>query len=113
MNRAERRRKEKEQAKKEKTYTLTQSQIDQIRRDAVNDAVKISFTLMLALPMEVLIGDGYWRKSAKRKIPKFLDDLLSLYKSWELGVLTMEQLRADLWNIGGVEVEAPKGIERY
>lgn len=101
MNRAERRRAEK-QAKKDKvaTYNLTQEQINQIKKEARDEAIDTAFTLMLAIPLEVLIGDGYWAKSAKRRLPKFLDDVLSLYDSWNKGVLTIEELREDLWNRG-------------
>lgn len=113
MGRAERRRAEKEAGKKQKTYILTQEQVDQIKADARQDAIETAFTLMLAIPMEVLIGDDYWPKSGKKRIPKFLEDVLSLYDSWEKGVLTLDELRADLWKWGGIKVEAPKGTERY
>ena len=109
MNRAERRR----AGKKDKavTYNLTQEQINQIKQEARDEAVGIAVTLMLALPLEVL-KDKYWVKTAKRRLPKFLDNVLSLYDSWNKGVLTIEELRADLWEYGGIKLEAPKGTER-
>lgn len=112
MNRAERRRADKK-AKKDRvaTYNLTQEQINQIKQEARDEAVNIALTLMLALPLEVL-KDKYWVKSAKRRLPKFLDEVLSLYDSWNKGVLTIEELREDLWNYGGIKLEAPKGTER-
>ena len=84
MNRAERRRAEK-QAKKDKvaTYNLTQEQINQIKKEARDEAIDTAFTLML-----------------------------SLYDSWNKGVLTIEELREDLWNIGGIKLQPPKGTER-
>ena len=114
MTRAERRRAEKE-AQKRKTvvYNLTQEQIDQIKEEARDEAVDIAFNLMLALPLEVLLGEGYWEKTAKRRLPKFLEEVLSLYDAWNKGVLTLEELREDLWNYGGIKLEAPKGAERY
>ncbi len=113
MNRAERRRAEKQANKaKAPTYNLTQEQINKIKQDASKEAIDTAFTLMLALPLEVLIGDGYWVKSAKKRLPKFMDEVLSLYDSWNKGVLTMEELRADLWEFGGIKLEAPKGTER-
>ena len=109
MNRAERRK----AGKKDKvpTYNLTQGQINQIKQEARNEAVEIAVTLMLALPLEVL-KDKYWVKTAKRRLPKFLDNVLSLYDNWNKGVLTIEELREDLWNIGGIKLQAPKGTER-
>lgn len=114
MNRAERRRAEKQATKaKVATYNLTQDQINKIKQDASREAIDTAFTLMLALPLEVLIGDGYWVKSAKKRLPKFMDEVLSLYDSWNKGVLTIEELREDLWNYGGIKLEAPKGIEKF
>ena len=113
MNRAERRRAEKQATKaKVATYNLTEDQINKIKQDASKEAIDTAFTLMLALPLEVLIGDGYWVKSAKKRLPKFMDEVLSLYDSWNKGVLTIEELREDLWNYGGIKLEAPKGIEK-
>lgn len=114
MNRAERRRAERALEKKKTTvYTLTQGQIDQIKKDARDEAIGVAFNLMLALPLEVLIGEGYWEKTAKKRLPKFLDEVLSLYDSWEKGVLSIEDLREDLWNIGGIKLDTPKGTERF
>ena len=109
MNRAERRK----AGKKDKvaTYNLTQEQINQIKQEARDEAVEVAVTLMLALPLEVL-KDKYWVKTAKRRLPKFLDNVLSLYDSWNKGLLTIEELRGDLWNYGGIKLEAPKGTER-
>lgn len=112
MNRAERRRAEK-QAQKAKTvtYNLTQEQINQIKQEARDEAISVAVTLMLSLPLKVL-KDKHWVKSAKRRLPKFLDNVLSLYDSWSKGSLTIEELREDLWNYGGIKLEAPKGTER-
>ena len=110
MNRAERRRAGKQG--QVAIYTLTQDQINKIKQDARDEAVEKALILMLAIPLEVLIGDGYWAKSAKRRIPKFLDDVLSLYDSWNKGVITLEELREDLWEYGGIKLEAPKGTEK-
>ena len=121
MNRTERRK----AGKKDKvaTYNFTQEQLDtivrqkvkaeveNIRKQARDEAVDIAITLMLALPIKV-IKDKYWVKTAKRRLPKFIDNVLSLYGSWEKGVLTIEELREDLWNYGGIKLEAPKGTER-
>lgn len=98
MNRAERRRQEKQGIKveKEKVYTLTQSQLKQIQIDmykemytdiykdvynkAYQEAVDTSFGLMLSIPTNVLCVE-HWKKSASKRIPKFLDDCVGLYES--------------------------------
>lgn len=98
MNRTERRRLEKQGVKveKEKTYTLTQSQIKQMQIDmykemyidiykdiynkAYQEAVDTSFGLMLSIPTNILCTE-HWKKSANKRIPKFLDDCVGLYES--------------------------------
>ena len=118
MNRAERRRQEREQRKANKTYNLNRDQIAELKSKAQEDAQKLAvdtaFTLMLAIPLVVLTGEGYWEKTAKKRLPKFIDEVLSLYDSWEKGVLPIEELREDLWKYGGVKLGggAPKGTER-
>ena len=113
MNRAERRRMEREQKKPEKVYTLTQSQIDQIKEDAKAEAVETALILLLAIPTEVLIGDDYWAKSAKRRIPKFLDDMESMYQAWVAGTLSLEDMREDIWKFGGRKIEVDKRVQHY
>ena len=114
LNRFSRRRFEQEiEKRKTVKYTLTQEQIEQIKKDAVAEATSVAFTLMLALPLEVLTGDGYWKKTCKRRCPKFLNDLLNLYDSWTKGVLSMNELRKDLWEIGGIKLDAPNGVEKF
>lgn len=105
MNRAEIRRNQREQSKASKVYTLTQAQIDQIKKQAVEKATNKAFFLMLALPCEVLANEGYWEKSAKKRMPKFIDDILALFSAFEQGVVTMEQMQKDLWEIGGIRLE--------
>lgn len=120
MNRAERRR----SGNKDRvvTYNYTGEQLDAlvkarvkaeveaIRKQARDEAVEVAVTLMLALPLEVL-KQKYWVKSAKRRLPKFLEDVLSLYNGWSTGELTLEELREDLWEYGGIKLQAPKGAE--
>lgn len=105
MGRAEQRRALREAGKQNKVYTLTQAQIDKIKADAVEEAVDKAFIMMLALPCEVLANEGYWEKTAKKRLPKFVDDVLSLYGAYEQGVVTMDQMEKDLWELAGVRLE--------
>ncbi|MDF2608964.1 MAG: hypothetical protein K0R92_438 [Lachnospiraceae bacterium] len=105
MNRAEYRRIEKEQLKPSKVYTLNQAQINQIKEKAVEEATNKAFVLMMAIPCEILANEGYWEKTAKQRMPKFLDDCIGLFKAYEQGVVTMEQMQSDLKKIGGIEVQ--------
>jgi hypothetical protein len=105
MTRAEIRRMDKEFNKKTKVFTLTQEQIDVMKEEAVDDATRKAFILMMALPLEVLISEEYWSKSAKKRLPKFMDSLLSLYQAYEGGNITMVDLQNDLWEYGGIRVD--------
>lgn len=113
MGRAELRRAQKEQAKKQKVYTLTQAQIDKIKEDVYNEAATTAFLLMLAIPLEVLITEEYWMKSAKKRIPKFINDMLYLYKAYELGDLSLEEMQEDLKEFAGITLENIKERKRY
>lgn len=104
MGRAERRRLEREKGKAQKVYTLTQSQIDAMKKKAVDDAVSIGFTLMLSIPVTIL-HDKYWVKTASKKLPKFVDQCLDLYDSYNKGYVTFEELRETLWEEGGIKLE--------
>lgn len=110
--RAELRRAQFELKKKEKVYTLTQGQIEEIKKQTLNEAVDKVFLLMLAIPMEVLISD-YWMKSAKKRIPKFIDDVLYLYKAYERGDITIEEMESDLKEFAGITLENIKERKRY
>jgi len=104
VGRAERRRLEREKGKAQKVYTLTQSQIDAMKKKAVDDAVSIGFTLMLSIPVTIL-HDKYWVKTASKKLPKFVDQCLDLYDSYNKGYVTFEELRETLWEEGGIKLE--------
>ena len=77
MNRAERRRLQK-QAEKPKTYVLTQDQIDQMKHDAVLTATRRAFLMFMAIPVMVLhdkFGFGIIR------LGRFMHYALGWYKS--------------------------------
>ena len=111
MNRAELKRKAREKAKKEKVYTLTQGQIDKIKKDAVNEAVDVSFALMLAIPTNVL-ARCYWEKSATKRIPNFLDECLSLYESIGTGTVLVSELIEDIEKVGKLKMDCVERIKK-
>ncbi len=111
MNRAELRRQAKMNAKKEKVYTLTQAQIDKMKEDAVQEAVDVSFALMLAVPTNVL-GRCYWEKSATKRIPQFLDECLSLYESIGSGTVQISDLIEDIEELGKLKMDCIERIKK-
>ena len=99
MNRAERRRIQKnEQKAKTATYNVTKAQLDamveeqigekiaKVKAEATLEAVNSAMVLMLALPLEVLM-DFYWKKSYAKRIPEFTEHVLDYYEKWANGEL--------------------------
>lgn len=109
MNRAELRRNKKDEAKHNKTFVLTQDQINELQKQAADKAIELmaerSFVLMMGLPLEILITEEYWKKSAKKRLPKFMDDVLTLYKAYQNGLISFEEIEADLWEFAGIRCE--------
>ena len=111
MNRAEIRRLAKDLSKKDKVYNLTQAQIDKIKEDAVNEAVDVSFALMLAIPTNVL-ARCYWEKSAAKRVPRFLEECLSLYESIGTGTVKISELIEDIEDVGKLKMECVDRLRR-
>ena len=56
--------------------------------ERVNDIAEQIQTMMLVIPTNVLIAD-YWEKSAKKRIPKFVEDCINLYEAFLQGTVKM------------------------
>ena len=118
MTRAEKRRLEKIESKRDKTptYQFTKEQIDamiqeetekrlsSIKQEVTDEAISTAMVLLFTLPMEVLM-DHFWTKSCGQKIPKFTELLLDYYNAWENGELDMDEMKERLWTYGGVRLE--------
>ena len=125
MGRAERRRLERHALQNNRTYTMTDAEIRrmkisaaeaalknvknsdaivQIKEEIAADAVNTAMLLMLVLPMKVLMED-YWPKSFEKKVPGFIEKVLDYYNQWIDGKLDMEELKKELWEVGGVRLE--------
>ena len=115
MSRAEIRREQREKKKENKTYTLTARELEQrIRReeqqkakqvilDKTNILAEQILTMMLVIPTNVLVAD-YWQKSAKKRIPKFVDDCMSLYEAFTSGVVKMSEMVALTEEYAGIKL---------
>ena len=102
MNRAERRRQGRE-TETAPVYKMTVEQLKQFRDQEFERARKILadtnvkvaadiMRMMLVIPVNVLVSD-YWQKTARARIPKFVEDCMSLYKAWETGAVDMEDMQ--------------------
>lgn len=111
MNRAERRR-AKCQAQKNPVLQYSPKRAREELHSEANammgklkaDMVQTAFTLMMALPLEVLMN-RYWKKTYQKRLPKFCEDVLEYYEAWEDGLIDIEKLKEDLWEYGGVRLE--------
>lgn len=118
MSRAELRREQREKKKDNKTYTLTARELEQleqrIRKEEQQKAKQIVMeqtkglaeqilTMMLVIPTNVLVAD-YWQKSAKKRVPKFVDDCMSLYKAFTSGTVKMSEMVALTEEYAGIKL---------
>lgn len=99
--RAELRRMEREERKLKASYTLTKEQIDNLKKEATEEAANVAFSLLLTIPCEVLM-DHYWPKTYQKKIPEFVDYILEYYRQWQDGEVTIEELQKDLYKWTGI-----------
>lgn len=68
-------------------------------------ATEKSFLYMLAIPLNVLVND-YWQKSAKKRAPRFLNEVIKLFDAVQEGVVSDEDLADLLKMYAGMTVEA-------
>ena len=114
MNRAERRRLQKQGRKPEKeaTLNLKVGAIQQMKQDATNSATDTAFLLMLAIPTMVL-RDNYSKLTrrehdGKKRIERFTDMCLELYERFDRGEITVADLEQVLSEESGIKVEKRK-----
>lgn len=92
----------KQEPVKEPTYTLKQSDIDRIKKDATDEAVGKALILMLGLPCMALrdkFGFG------KIRLERFTDETLDLFDSLNKGYITFEDCLECLHDETGISIE--------
>ena len=120
MNRAQRRRLKKKEEKAPAKYVFTKETLDAYVKQAVEQeyqkkierakeaamaaATDYAIMLLLALPLEVL-KDHYWKKSYKKRLPKFMDHLMEYYKRWQTDEISTDQMNEDLLKYAGIRLE--------
>ena len=120
MSRAEMRRKSREASKSTKTYQFTQEQLMQFKRQEyerarsdilkhTDDLAEEILEMMLVIPTNVLVND-YWPGTAKKRIPKFIRDRLSLYNAWQEGQVSMEEMQELTAKYGNMELVDKKSV---
>ena len=111
MNRAERRKLAKRGCKVpfEPIVNMKPSDIKNIKDKASKDAVDIAFTLMLAIPVTIVHQHyGQLMKKevdGKSRCERFADLCIDLYKSFEKGEVTLDDLKKHLQDEAGIKIE--------
>lgn len=124
MTRAELRRQKREEKKEQKTYTFTAKELEDMQKtirdreyarakeilskQTKNVAGDI-FRMMLVVPTNVLVAD-YWEKSAKKRIPKFVNECMKLYNAIMDGTVKMSECVALTEEYSGIELADKGGI---
>ena len=99
MSRAERRQAERETAKKQKTYTLTQAQLDEKLKAVEMQATKKAFVMMMGFPLLTLrdkFGFG------KERLNRFMDKMMDLYEAYEMDYVDLADLDRTIMEETGV-----------
>lgn len=101
MNRAERRRQEREKNQKEAMINLKAGDVEAIKKDAVNQATLQAFELMIGLPCLVLHDKwGY----GKQRIERFVWQCIDMLNAFNDGYLTVEDIHQTLKKECGVVI---------
>ena len=69
-------------------------------------------TMMLVIPTNVLVA-YYWQKSAKKRIPKFVEDCMSLYEAFTNGTVKMSEMVALTEEYAGVKLVQDKQFSMF
>lgn len=103
MNRAERRRLQKQgkKVKSEPVINIKSSDVQNIKEKATSEAVNKAFLMMLGLPVLVLRDKwGFGKVRSER----FIDQVLEIYEAFDKGYLTLDDIHDVLWEEAGVKI---------
>lgn len=105
MNRAERRR---IGAEKDPTVFVKASEIKRREDEARDEGITLGFELMLAMPIMVLRDKHSF---TKEQAESFVDEVLEVYRALNADYVTLEDLRATLWEEAGIEIKINRGTK--
>lgn len=123
MKRSELRREMREKEKNKSTFNMTMEELLKIRRQEFDRAKKILLEkneelakeilkMMIVIPTNVLIND-YWEKTAKKRIPKFVEECMNLYQAWSDGTVSMEEMQKLTEEYSGIKlIESGSDVEK-
>ena len=119
MDRAERRRKEREAKKGKKTYNLTADDIAKLKAEATVEAVEIGLNLLFGIPLLAMRDLNNWSSGSdwgKKRLNKLHQKMYEIYMDVERGNITLYDINAILEVEVGLEVNnksARRSLEIY
>lgn len=90
---------------------IAKKEADKMADEAEKIATEKAFLFMLGIPLNILLHE-YWPKSAKKRFPKFIKEVISLYDAVETGVVTYEEISDLVYDLAGVRYQAEWMKER-
>ena len=105
MNRAERRRAEKN-AESDPVITMKRSDIERIKREAVEEATDSAMLLLLSIPIKVMRDKFDW--GTKTRLPKLAEALIDEYQAFSEGEATLQEYQDMVYECCGVKFERTK-----
>lgn len=105
MNRAERRRLEKQgkTVRKEPVLSMRASDLERIKSEAREEAVDTAMVLLLGIPIKVLRDKYGW--GMKKRLPEFAEALLEVYSDFSEGDMTLEEFRELIYEECGIKFQ--------
>lgn len=102
MSRAEHRRLARGEAKKQKVYTLTQAQIDQMKDEVTMQASKRAMLMVMAVPLVALRDTfGFGEKRLERYMEKFI----TIWECYEADYVSLEDLMTIIETETGLQIK--------
>ena len=105
MNRAERRRLEKQGKTvwKEPVLSMRASDLERIKSEAREEAVDTAMVLLLGIPIKVLRDKYGW--GMKKRLPEFAEAFLEVYSDFSEGDMTLEEFRELIYEECGIKFQ--------
>ena len=101
MKRGEIRRQRRELDKKNKKYTLTNREIENIKLNAVTDAINLAFPMMCGLS-GIVMRDKFYFGPIRMK--RFMDHMFDAYESFAIGYVKLEDCIAVIKEETGYDI---------
>lgn len=86
---------------KAKTYTLTDDQIRQLKKDATEEAIQTAFILMMGIPC-LTLRDKFGFGS--ERLTRFMDTSMMWYESVQNGEVTLDEILKTIKEETGFDV---------